>query len=69
LSSGRYLFKPKRIDDLDDLRRRFVAAGVWLRPFGRIVYPTPILTIGEADLRRLTDAVLGVLAQWSRRRR
>ena len=50
-----------RIDDLNDLKRRFVDAGVWVRPFGRIVYLTPALSIGAEDLARLTDAVLGVL--------
>jgi adenosylmethionine---8-amino-7-oxononanoate aminotransferase len=59
----------ERIDDLDALRRRFVAAGVWVRPFGRIVYLTPAFTIGEDDLRRLTAAVLQVLTQWTRERR
>ena len=63
------LVELERIDDLDALRRRFVAAGVWVRPFGRIVYLTPAFTIGEDDLRRLTAAVLQVLTQWTRERR
>jgi adenosylmethionine-8-amino-7-oxononanoate aminotransferase len=57
-----------RIDDLDRLKRRFVAAGVWLRPFGRIVYLTPAFTIGEEDLRRLTTAVVHVLTERARLR-
>jgi adenosylmethionine---8-amino-7-oxononanoate aminotransferase len=55
-----------RIDDLDRLKRRFVEAGVWLRPFGRIVYLTPAFTIDEDDLGRLTDAVVQVLTERSR---
>ncbi len=51
----------ERIDDLADLKRRFVEAGVWVRPFRNIVYLTPAFTIGEDDLKRLTDAVAGVL--------
>ncbi|MGE4220569.1 MAG: adenosylmethionine--8-amino-7-oxononanoate transaminase [Alphaproteobacteria bacterium] len=50
-----------RIDDLNGLKRRFVDAGAWVRPFGRIVYLTPALSIGEEDLSILTDAVVGVL--------
>jgi adenosylmethionine---8-amino-7-oxononanoate aminotransferase len=50
-----------RIDDLDRLRRRFADAGVFLRPFGNIVYLTPAFTIGPEDLARLTDAVVEVL--------
>jgi adenosylmethionine---8-amino-7-oxononanoate aminotransferase len=50
------------IADLAALRRRFVEAGVWVRPFGRIVYLTPSFTIGEEDLATLTGAVRCVLA-------
>ena len=50
-----------RIPDLDRLRRRFVEAGVWIRPFGRIVYLTPAFTISAEDLSRLTTAVVQVL--------
>jgi adenosylmethionine-8-amino-7-oxononanoate aminotransferase len=49
------------IDDMTGLKRRFVEAGVWVRPFRNIVYLTPAFTIGEADLKRLTDAVVAVL--------
>ena len=45
-----------RIADLNDLKRRFVDEGVWVRPFRNIVYLTPALTIddgrsGHADRR------------------
>jgi adenosylmethionine---8-amino-7-oxononanoate aminotransferase len=50
-----------RIDDLDALRRRFVAAGVFIRPFGNVVYLTPALTIAEDELATLTRAVFEVL--------
>ena len=39
-----------RIDDPDALRQRFVAEGVWIRPFGRIVYLTPAFTIAPDEL-------------------
>jgi len=51
-----------RIDDLNALKRRFVAEGVWVRPFRNIVYLTPALTIGEADLEKLTGTVVKVLS-------
>jgi adenosylmethionine-8-amino-7-oxononanoate aminotransferase len=50
-----------RIDDLDRLRARFVEEGVFVRPFGSIVYLTPAFTIGEEELARLTAAVVKVL--------
>ncbi len=51
-----------RIENLNALRQRFVAAGVFIRPFGSVVYLTPAFTIGEADLAKLLDAVNAVLA-------
>jgi adenosylmethionine---8-amino-7-oxononanoate aminotransferase len=51
-----------RMDDLADLKRRFIDRGVWLRPFRTIVYLTPAFTIGEEDLARLTGAIVAVLA-------
>jgi adenosylmethionine-8-amino-7-oxononanoate aminotransferase len=48
--------------DLHALRRRFVAAGVWLRPFGRIVYLTPAFTVTAEEVAALTSAVTRVLS-------
>jgi adenosylmethionine---8-amino-7-oxononanoate aminotransferase len=55
-----------RIDDVKELKRRFVEAGVFVRPFGNIVYLTPAFTIGEEELNCLTGAVVSVLEQWTR---
>jgi adenosylmethionine-8-amino-7-oxononanoate aminotransferase len=51
-----------RIENLDALRQRFIAEGVFVRPFGNIVYLTPAFTIAEDDLVKLMDAVRRVLA-------
>ncbi len=51
----------KKIDDLNALKQRFVEKGVWLRPFGNIVYLTPAFTISEDDLETLTTAIYDVL--------
>src|SRR5580693_2649737 len=52
-----------RIEDLNALRQRFVAEGVFVRPFGTVVYLTPAFTIAEDELAKLTDAVRRVLAE------
>jgi adenosylmethionine-8-amino-7-oxononanoate aminotransferase len=52
-----------RIEDLNALRQRFVTEGVFIRPFGTVVYLTPAFTIAEAELAKLTDAVRRVLAE------
>jgi adenosylmethionine-8-amino-7-oxononanoate aminotransferase len=55
-----------RIDDLGALKRRFIEAGVFVRPFRNIVYLTPAFTISEEELACLTGAVVSVLEQWTR---
>jgi adenosylmethionine-8-amino-7-oxononanoate aminotransferase len=51
------------ISNMNDLKRRLAAEGVWVRPFRNIVYLTPALTIDAADLKTLTDAVVKVVGQ------
>jgi adenosylmethionine---8-amino-7-oxononanoate aminotransferase len=51
----------QRVDDVDVLRGRFVAEGVFVRPFGNVVCLTPAFTIAEAELGRLTEAVVKVV--------
>jgi adenosylmethionine---8-amino-7-oxononanoate aminotransferase len=52
-----------RIENLNALRQRFVAEGVFIRPFGTVVYLTPAFTIAEDELAKLTDAVRRVLTE------
>lgn len=56
------------ISDVAWFRRRFIERGVWLRPFGKIVYLTPALNIGAGDLAALTDAILTVVTEWAETR-
>src|SRR5215467_12191430 len=50
-----------RIDDLDGLRARFLEEGVFIRPFGSIVYLTPAFTISDQELATLMRAVVKVV--------
>ena len=52
----------ERIDDLDGLRARFVAEGVFIRPFGNIVYLTRPFTIAPEELATLMGAIVKVLS-------
>jgi adenosylmethionine-8-amino-7-oxononanoate aminotransferase len=52
-----------RIEDLNALRQRFIAEGVFVRPFGNIVYLTPAFTIAEDELAALTAAIRRVVAE------
>jgi len=51
-----------RIENLNALRQRFIEEGVFIRPFGTIVYLTPAFTIAADDLAKLTRAGRSVLA-------
>jgi adenosylmethionine-8-amino-7-oxononanoate aminotransferase len=52
----------ERAGDLEHLRKSFVEAGAWIRPFGRIVYLAPAFTISPDQLALLTGAIRRVLA-------
>ncbi|MBI3434348.1 MAG: adenosylmethionine--8-amino-7-oxononanoate transaminase [Proteobacteria bacterium] len=52
-----------RIADLEGLRRRFVEKGVFVRPFGNVIYLTPAFTIAVQDLETLTRAVVEVVRE------
>jgi adenosylmethionine-8-amino-7-oxononanoate aminotransferase len=52
------------IGDMNELKRRFVEAGVWVRPFRNIVYLTPAFTIDADELNHLTAAIREVLTGW-----
>jgi adenosylmethionine-8-amino-7-oxononanoate aminotransferase len=47
-----------RIDNLDALRARFIEQGVFIRPFGNVIYLTPAFTISDEELNSLTDVVV-----------
>jgi adenosylmethionine-8-amino-7-oxononanoate aminotransferase len=53
----------ERAPQLEALRARFVQRGVWVRPFGDVVYLMPPLVIGAEDLERLIAAVHDVLTE------
>ncbi len=48
--------------DMARIQPAFVEAGVWVRPFGRLVYLMPPYVIGDEDLARLCRAVFRVLS-------
>lgn len=45
-----------------ELQRCYVDAGVWIRPFGRLIYLMPPYIISPAELRQLTQALTAGLA-------
>ncbi|SDP76683.1 adenosylmethionine--8-amino-7-oxononanoate transaminase [Desulforhopalus singaporensis] len=47
--------------DMAAVQREFVARGVWVRPFGKLVYVMPPYIIDNNDLRTLTQAICQVV--------
>ena len=48
--------------DMKQLIPRFVSAGIWVRPFGRLIYlMPPFLAISDEELQYLTSAFVGVI--------
>ncbi|RMH50179.1 MAG: aminotransferase class III-fold pyridoxal phosphate-dependent enzyme, partial [Zetaproteobacteria bacterium] len=48
--------------DVAVVQRRLVEAGVWLRPFGRLLYTMPPYVIDDASLERLIAAMVAIAA-------
>ena len=52
-----------RIGDLNALRAHFVEEGVFIRPFGNIIYLTPAFTVAPEELAVLTQAVAKLIGE------
>ncbi len=52
--------------DVQALQRRCIERGVWIRPFGRLVYIMPPYVISDDDLATLTSAVVEAVGVTSR---
>ncbi|WP_374762932.1 adenosylmethionine--8-amino-7-oxononanoate transaminase [Yunchengibacter salinarum] len=53
----------KNTSGMEAMRPKFVARGVWIRPFRNVLYLAPPLIIGEDDLTRLTGAIAAVIRE------
>jgi adenosylmethionine-8-amino-7-oxononanoate aminotransferase len=53
--------------DLVRAQSQFVERGVWLRPFGRLVYAMPPYVIRKSELERITDAMCDVIPKLRQR--
>jgi len=49
--------------DMKQIQPAFVEAGVWVRPFGKLVYLMPPYIIDEAQVNMLTNAIFTILEQ------
>jgi len=49
--------------DMRTIPHAFVSRGVWLRPFGRLVYVMPPYIVSDEELQTLTGAMLEVISE------
>jgi adenosylmethionine-8-amino-7-oxononanoate aminotransferase len=49
--------------DMKTITEAFVEAGVWVRPFGKLVYLMPPYVINDEDLNTLMDAVVKIISE------
>ncbi len=48
---------------MESITRRFVDKGVWIRPFGKLVYVMPPFIISQAELDTLLSAMTAAVAE------
>jgi adenosylmethionine-8-amino-7-oxononanoate aminotransferase len=57
----------ENLHDLDWLKMQFVEAGIWLRPFGNVIYTMPPFVVTREELSAITGAIAEILPPWSAR--
>jgi len=55
----------RHLHNLERLRAIIVEEGIWLRPFGDMIYITPALSMTAEELRTLCEATVRTVQEWS----
>tara|TARA_R110001592_G_scaffold50620_8_gene156479 strand:- start:10586 stop:11887 length:1302 start_codon:yes stop_codon:yes gene_type:complete len=49
--------------DMTSIQARFIDKGIWMRPFGKLVYTMPPYIIGDQDLTQLCRSIVAAVAE------
>ena len=49
--------------DVSSIQKAFIKKGLWIRPFGKLIYIMPPFVISESELKKLTDGLLDVVRE------
>lgn len=52
-------------ETMTQIQKEFVEKGVWIRPFGKLIYLMPPYIISDSQLKKLTDVIYSVLSEGS----
>ena len=53
----------KKPVDMESVQRRLIEKGVWLRPFGKLIYTMPPYIISDDDLDKITGAIREIVKE------
>jgi len=49
--------------DQSKIQKKFIREGIWVRPFGRLVYIMPPFVISKTDLEKLTESLVRIIIE------
>ena len=49
--------------EMKTIQKKFIEKGVWIRPFGKLVYTMPPFIINEQDLEKVTTSMVEVVSE------
>ena len=49
---------------MEKIQPMFVERGIWIRPFGKLVYTMPPFVISDNELKELTEKIINIIGEY-----